>query len=253
MDITNHVAIVTGASSGIGEYTAGLLAAKGCHVVVNYRENAEGAEQAVRACAAAGAEAIAVKGDVANNEDCRALAAAAMDKWGRIDVLVNNAGISRMARGGHMDGLSAEDFADVFAVNVTGCYLMACAVVPHMQAAGRGCIVNVSSIAGINGKGSSIAYATSKGALNTMTLSLARSLAPEIRVNSVCPGMVDTRWHRQLLDADSLEKMRDTVERTTPLRHVITAEDVARGIMFMIEGADYITGEIMTVDSGAHL
>lgn len=253
MDIANHVAVVTGASSGIGECTARLLAEKGCHVVVNYRENADGAEQAVQACIDAGAEAIAVKGNVARDEDCRALAASAMEKWGRIDALVNNAGISRMAKGGHMDGLSADDFADVFAVNVTGCYMMARAVTPHMKAAGRGCIVNVSSIAGINGMGSSIAYATSKGALNTMTLSLARSLAPEIRVNSVCPGMVDTRWHRQLLAPDAFEKLRDTVERTTPLRHVITAEDVARAILFMIEGADYVTGEIMTVDSGAHL
>ena len=114
MDITDHVAIVTGASSGIGEYTAGLLAEKGCRVVINYRENADGAESAVKACTAAGADAIAVKGDVARDEDCRALGAAAMDKWGRIDALVNNAGISRMAKGGHMDGLTADDFADVF-------------------------------------------------------------------------------------------------------------------------------------------
>ena len=253
MDIANHVAIVTGASSGIGEFTAGLLAEKGCRVVVNYRENAEGAEQAARACIEAGAEAIAIKGDVARDEDCRTLAAAAMEKWGRIDALVNNAGISRMAKGGHMDGLTADDFADVFAVNVTGCYMMARAVAPHMQAAGRGTIVNVSSIAGVNGKGSSIAYATSKGALNTMTLSLARSLAPEIRVNAVCPGMVDTRWHRQLLAPEAFEKMREISERTTPLRHVVQAEDVARAILWMIEGADYITGEIMQVDSGAHL
>jgi NAD(P)-dependent dehydrogenase (short-subunit alcohol dehydrogenase family) len=253
MDIENHVAIVTGASSGIGECTARLLAEKGCHVVVNYRENAAGAEDAVRACAELGAEAVAVRGDVAQDADCRNLAAVAMEKWGRIDALVNNAGITRMAKGGHMDGLSADDFADVFAVNVTGAYMMARAVAPHMTAAGRGTIVNVSSLAGVNGAGSSIAYATSKGALNTMTLSLARSLAPEIRVNSVCPGMVDTRWHRQLLDDEAFEKMRDTVERATPLRHVITAEDVARSILWMIEGADYITGEVMLIDSGMHL
>ena len=119
MDIANHVAIVTGASSGIGEYTARLLAEKACRVVVNYRENADGAEQAVRSCVEAGAEAIAVKGDVAKDEDCRALAAAAMEKWGRIDALVNNAGITRAAKPGDMDSLSADDFADVFAVNGT--------------------------------------------------------------------------------------------------------------------------------------
>jgi 3-oxoacyl-[acyl-carrier protein] reductase len=93
-----------------------------------------------------------------------------MEKWGRIDALVNNAGITRAAKPDDMDSLSAEDFADVFAVNVTGCYMMARAVVPHMKTAGRGTIVNVSSLAGVNGIGSSIAYATSKGALNTMTL-----------------------------------------------------------------------------------
>ena len=253
MDIKGCVAIITGSSSGIGAATARFLAEKGCNIAVSYRENADGAADTVRACEALGVEALAVRANVAVDGDCRGLAAAAMEKWGRIDVLVNNAGTTRFADAADMDALSADDFADVFAVNVTGAFQMTRAVAPHMKSGGRGSVVNVSSLAAVNGIGSSVAYAASKGALNTMTLSLARALAPEIRVNCVCPGMVDTRWNRAGLGDERYEALLDTVKTSTPLRHAVVADDVAGAILWMIEGADYTTGEVLKIDSGMHL
>ncbi len=253
MDLTGCVAIITGSSSGIGASTARFLAGKGCNIAISYRVNADGAAETVRACEALGVEALAVRANVADDGDCRGLAAAAMEKWGRIDALVNNAGTTRFADAADMEALSADDFADVFAVNVTGAFQMTRAVAPHMKAAGRGAVVNVSSLAAINGIGSSVAYAASKGALNTMTLSLARALAPEIRVNCVCPSMVDTRWNRAGLGDERYEALLEKVKTTTPLRHAVQAEDVAGAILWLIEGADFVTGEIVTIDSGTHL
>jgi 3-oxoacyl-[acyl-carrier protein] reductase len=253
MDIAGGVAIITGSSSGVGAVTARLLAEKGCNIVVNYRENAAGAAETARACEAEGIEAVVVQADVASDEDCRRLAGAATEKWGRIDALVNNAGTTRFAEAQDLEALSADDFAEIFAVNVTGPYMMIRAVAPHMKAAGRGTIVNVSSLAAVTGQGSSVAYSASKGALNTMTLTLARALAPEIRVNCCCPAMIDTRWNRAGLGDERYEALLDNVKRTVPLRHALEAEDVARTLVWLVEGADYITGEVIMVDSGMHL
>jgi len=253
MDISGCVAIITGASSGIGAATARLLASKNCNIAVNYRENADGAAETVADCEALGVEAVAIKADVSSDGDCRNLAAAVMEKWGRIDALINNAGTTRFADAADLEALSADDFAELFAVNVTGPYMMIRAVAPHMKAAGRGAIVNVSSLAAVTGVGSSVAYSASKGALNTMTLTLARALAPEIRVNCCCPGMVDTRWNRAGLGDDRYDKLRDEVSATVPLRHVIEAEDVAGMLAWMVEGADYMTGEVVMLDSGMHV
>ena len=140
-----------------------------------------------------GVQVRAVQGNVAIDADCRKLAAGAMEAFGRIDILVNNAGTTKFAGHRDLDALSAEDFTNIYAVNVIGAFQMIRACVEGLRAHGDGAVVNVSSIAGIEGIGSSVAYAASKGALNTMTLSLARALAPEIRVNAVCPGW----WRRR--------------------------------------------------------
>ncbi len=253
MDIAGGVAIITGSSSGVGAATARLLASKGCNIAVSYRENAEGAAETVAACEALGVDAEAVRANVASDEDCRRLAAAAVGRWGRIDALVNNAGTTRFADGADLEALSADDFAEIFAVNVTGAYMMTRAAAPHLRANGAGAVVNISSLGAVTGVGSSTAYSASKGALNTMTLSLARALAPEIRVNCVCPGMIDTRWNRAGLGDERYDKLLAETGRTLPLRHVLEADDVARTVVWMIEGADYITGEVMMVDSGLHL
>ncbi|HLF22857.1 MAG TPA: SDR family oxidoreductase, partial [Burkholderiales bacterium] len=197
MELKNTVCIVTGSATGIGAACAIELAKKGCHTVINYTKSEAEAAATAKACEQLGVETLLVKANVADDADCRRMAEAALKKWGRIDGLVNNAGITKFAPNhGDLDALQADDFQRIYAVNVIGTYQMTRAVAPAMKSQGKGAIVNVSSIAGIRGSGSSIAYAASKGALNTMTLSLARGLAPEIRVNAVCPGLVETRWFR---------------------------------------------------------
>lgn len=254
MDLEKGVCIVTGSATGIGAACALELARRRCNVVVNYTKSRREAEETARACEQAGAQALVVQANVADDADCRRLAQAALDKWGRIDALVNNAGITKFApKHSDLEALQAEDFHKLYGVNVVGAYLMTRAVAPAMKQQGRGAIVNVSSIAGVMGVGSSVAYAASKGAMNTMTLSLARALAPEIRVNAVCPGFVETRWFREGVGEAAYAKAKARYEETSPLHKTITPEEVARAIVWLLEGADTVTGEFIIVDSGTHL
>jgi len=252
-DHSGRTAIVTGASSGIGAATAKLLAARGYSVAVAYRENRDGAAEVVEQCSALGAKALALQGDVAEDADCRRLADAVAERWGRIDALVNSAGFTRFVDARDLEALQAEDFMQSFAVNVVGVYQMTRAVRPYMTDHGAGAVVNVSSQAGATGTGSSIAYAAAKGAVNTMTLSLARVLAPEIRVNCVAPGLTDTRWNRDGLGDEVYEKVLAKYQETVPLRRAAEAEQIADAIVWLIAGADMVTGQILTVDSGMHL
>ncbi|MBX3494064.1 MAG: SDR family oxidoreductase, partial [Parvibaculum sp.] len=175
-------------------------------------------------------------------------------KWGRVDVLVNNAGGTKFADHAKLDELNAEDFLWIYKVNVVGAYQMIRACEPHMKKAGKGSVVNISSIAGVTGIGSSVAYAASKGALNTMTLSLARSLAPVIRVNAVCPGFIGTRWFSDRFGTQTFEGIKRQQEETTPLRRAGTPEDIAAAVVFFCgEGSDHITGETLITDAGLHL
>ena len=252
MELKNAVCIVTGSASGIGAASAIMLAGKGARVLVNYSKSEEAARATLKACADAGADTLLVKADVAQDADCRRLAQAALDKWGRIDALVNNAGVTKFASHSDLDALSAEDFQRIYAVNVVGSYQMVRACAPAMKKGGRGAVVNVSSIAGKNGMGSSIAYAASKGALNTMTMSLARVLGPEIRVNAVCPGMVDTKWLREGY-GPRYAAIEARYRQGTALGRPATPEDVAGVIVWLIEGADLVTGDTIMVDSGMHM
>ncbi|MAS10244.1 SDR family oxidoreductase [Salinisphaera sp.] len=247
------VALITGSSSGIGAASARLLAERGYNVVINYSRSAEAAEGVARECEALGAETIVQQANVAEDADCRALAKAAEDKWGRIDALVNNAGTTRFCAHEDLDGLSAQDFQDLYAVNTIGAYQMVRAVAPSMQAAGRGSVVNVASIAGVMGFGSSIAYAASKGALITMTKSLARALGPAIRVNAVCPGFVRGSWLAEGLGEKRYNAMIERLEANTPLAKVCTPEDVAESIAWFAAGAGITTGETLLLDGGMHL
>ncbi|HXU25100.1 MAG TPA: glucose 1-dehydrogenase [Tepidiformaceae bacterium] len=253
MDINGGVAIVTGSATGVGAAAAKMLAAKGCNVVINYTKSESEARATQADCEALGAHTLLVQADVSIDADCRRMAAAAFDEWGRIDALINNAGTTQFVNHANLDGLSAEDFQRIYAVNVVGPFQMTRAVVPHMKAAGRGAIVNVSSIAGVMGVGSSIAYTASKGALNTMTLSLARALGPEIRVNTICPGFIQGRWLRGGMGDEMYEAAKAQQERSTPLHRAGTPEDMAQAAVWFVEGADLITGEILIVDAGAHL
>jgi len=254
MPLKNKVAIVTGSATGLGAAVALRLADQGCNVVINYTKSEAEAKETLAACEAKGVEAILGQGDVGEDADCRRIVQAAVDKWGRVDVLVNNAGGTKFADHAKLDELNAEDFLWIYKVNVVGAYQMIRACEPHMKKAGKGSVVNISSIAGVTGIGSSVAYAASKGALNTMTLSLARSLAPVVRVNAVCPGFIGTRWFSDRFGTQTFEGIKRQQEETTPLRRAGTPEDIAAAVVFFCgEGSDHITGETLITDAGLHL
>ena len=246
-----RVAIVTGAGTGIGAASALWLAERRFDVVVNYNASQEAAERTVALCRQAGADALALPGNVASDADCIRMARTAEERWGRIDALVNSAGTTRFAAMSDLGALDEKDFQRIFAVNAIGPYQMIRAVAPCMKRTG-GAVVNVSSIAGVAGTGSSYAYAASKGALNTLTLALARNLAPEIRVNAVLPGMVEGRWLLEGLGTEAYEKTRTKFASDAALGRVATPAEIADSIGWLIE-APGITGQLVTVDSGLTL
>ena len=176
-----------------------------------------------------------------------------LDKWGRVDGLLNNAGTTQFVAADDLDGLSADDFQRIYAVNVVGPYQMIRAVAPHMKAQGQGSIVNVASTAGLNGFGSSTAYACSKGALITMGKSLARALGPEIRVNTVCPGFIQGDWLRDGLGVETYERLKAGMEKASPLQRAGTPEDMAEVAVWLLTGARNVTGQHVVSDAGAGL
>jgi len=247
------VAIVTGSATGVGAATAVLLAEKGCNVDINYTRSKEEAMATAQLVEQHNVECIVFKADVSNDDECKSMVEAAIKKWGKIDYLVNNAGKTKFNPFENLDGLSGDDFLDIYSVNVVGPYQMIKAVVPYMKQQGGGAIVNDSSLAGINGVGSSIAYVTSKAALNIMTKSLAHVLGPEIRINTVAPGPIQTRWLKGGMGDEAYSALIEQAENELPLKQVATAEDVAETLVWFLEGAKLITGEVLIVDSGAHL
>jgi len=252
MILKDAVCIVTGSAAGIGAACAERMASEGARVAINYTRSEKEAHEVAAACEAKGGQTVVVRADVSSDNECRKLAEAVLEKWGRIDALVNNAGTTKFVSHQDLDALDATDFQTIFGVNVIGPFQMTRAVAVTMQRQGQGAIVNVSSIAGLTGMGSSIAYAASKGALNTMTLSLARALGPAIRVNAVCPGFVETRWLTGGLGPEYESKKRN-YESITPLHVTVKPEDVADAVVWLLEGASKVTGELITVDSGVHL
>ena len=253
MNLEGSVAIVTGSSSGVGAATARMLASKGCHVVINYSRSSDAAIAVGKECDALGASTLVIQADVSNDDDCKRLVAAAGDKWGRIDALVNNAGTTKFVEHRNLDGLDKDDFFNIYGVNVVGPYQMSRAAESLLRASGDASIVNVASIAGVYGVGSSIAYAASKGALLTMTKSLARVLGPEIRVNSVCPGFIQGEWLKEGMGAERYDKFLASLEASAPLGRTCTAESVAESILGFIDGHSIITGQAIVLDGGQHL
>lgn len=252
MDFSDQVAIVTGSSSGIGAAAAIGMARGGAKVVINYSKSSDAAEAIAAACVEAGGDAIAVAADVSDDAACRSLVEAATDKWGRLDILVNNAGTTKFMDHANLDGLDKTDFEDIYALNTIGPYQMIRAAQPHLKACGAGSVVNISSVAGVRGVGSSIAYVASKGALNSMTLALARALGDDhIRVNAVCPGFVGTDWFRNALGEEVFDRIVEGQKNATPMHRAGTPDDVSGPILFFANRASvHVTGQLLVVDAG---
>ena len=255
MDIKGRSAIVTGSSSviGIGAETARAIAAKGCNVVINYVNNKKGAEETVAACRSYGVKSFAIKGDVSKDQDCINMVRETIKEWGTIDVLVNNAATTKPVPQSDLDALTAEEFLRIYSVNVVGTFQMTRASAPFLRLSGDSAIVNISSIGAWKGNGSSMAYSASKGALNTLTISLARQLAPEIRVNAICPGGLLGNWTRKIMTEEAYQKRVEEAETKYPLQKPVMPTDVAKVALWLIEEAGLMTGEAFRMDAGQHL
>ncbi|MFT3978254.1 MAG: SDR family oxidoreductase [Sphingomonas bacterium] len=245
------VAIVTGGGTGIGAALVRRLARRGVACVVNYAHSRDEAEALA---AEVGEGAIAVQADIVEDSACRALVEAAVSRFGRLDFLVNNAGRTKHMAHEKLDGLSAEDFIDIYRLNTIAAFQMIRAGEEALGKSPHGAVVNVASVAGLHGIGSSVAYAASKGALITMTQSLARVLAPKIRVNAVAPGYVGTGWFEKALGVEGKARLDARIAAATPMAMAPQAEDIAGPIEMLLDPAGRaITGEVWRVDAGAHL
>ena len=246
--MTKRIAIITGGATGVGAAVARMLSARGHNVLINYSRSGDAAAQVAAECIALGADALAVKADVASDPDCRALVQQAVARWGHVDALVNSAGTTRFIPMGDLEAVTTDDFERVYAVNTMGPFQMARAVKAHMP--NGSAIVNVSSIAGLTGSGSSLPYVLSKAALNMLTVSLARTLAPAIRVNAVLPGMIDGRWMRDGLGEEAFERVKTQHASVTALGKISKPEHIARAIGWLLEPDSMVTGQLLTVDAG---
>lgn len=253
MSKSGPVAIVTGSGTGVGAAIAHKLADNGWNLVINYTRSIDAAQQTAAELQGKGADVLLMRANIAEDSDCRNLAAAAEARWGRIDALVNNAGVTRFCPAVDLDGLDAEDFQHVMGINVVGTYQMTRACVAALKKSDVGAVLNISSQAGFSGLGSSIAYAASKAAINNMTLALARALAPEIRVNALCPGFVNTRWVKGGMDDAAYQRFQRHINEMTPLGRMTEAEEVAETAHFLLTTRAPITGELLGIDGGNHL
>ena len=244
------VAVVTGSSTGIGAATAIKFAESGYNVVINYSRDPAPALEVATACRKAGAEVETIKADVSSDADCKMMAEMVEKRWGGARHLVNNAGRTKFVAQRDLDGLSAEDFQSIYAVNVIGAFQMSRAFAPLLRKEKGAAIVNVSSIAAVMARGSSIAYMASKGALNTLTMALARALGPEIRVNGVGPGMIESDWLKNGYGAEAYEAMGKMYRGTAALNATIAPSDVAETIYALCTAFPKTTGETVLVDAG---
>ena len=244
MKLEGKVAVVTGGATGIGRATCLAFAREGAAVGVNYSQSQLQAEELVREIEAAGGRAIAFQADVSADAEALALMDAVVERFGRLDVLVNNAGWTRNVPHRNLEDLTEEVLERTLAVNVKGPLYCARAAIPHMLKGGGGSIVSVTSVAGITGGGSSIIYGGSKAALTTMTKSLARAFAPEIRVNTVAPGWLDTGfggWPPGTAEA---------VKNNSHIGRLVDTEDVAAAILYLVTDGCALTGQEIVVDGG---
>ncbi len=253
-DSSRRAILVTGAATGIGAATARRFVREGWQVAINCIDASqrEAAGAIAAEATAAGQKTIVLEGDVTKDADCVSLVERAVAAFGRLDALVNAAGISKMVPQPDLHGLSADDFQRIYAVNTIGMFQMIRAAAPHLKATGKGAVVNITSRAGVTGGGSSIAYAASKGASNTLTLSLARVLAPEIRVNAVCPALTEHGFVERLAPESFAERKARQIA-VSPLRQIGKPEEVAEAIHWLVASGSMMTGSLVDLDFGMHL
>ncbi|WP_417387640.1 SDR family NAD(P)-dependent oxidoreductase [Gimesia sp.] len=242
----NNVALVTGSATGVGRACALRLAEEGFDIVVNYSRSQAEAEETKAMVEEEGVKVLLIQCDVSDDAAVKKMISEIEAEWGRLDVLVNNAGTTEFIEHKDLDALSEETWDRIISVNLKGPFFCIRAAAPLLRESEFGAVVNVSSTAGITGQGSSVAYCASKGGLNTMTKSLARALAPEIRVNSVCPGPIDSRWLKQVMTDEEL------AERTAgfPIPRPALPDDIADTVLYLALGTTLSTGQLLVVDGG---
>lgn len=243
------VAIITGGGTGVGRATTLGLAKLGYRVVINYSKSQADAEETIREVRGLGGDGIAMRADVGDDSDCRDLVNAAVARFERLDVLVNCAGTTEFIPFHDLEGATDEVWQRLYQVNVIGAFHCARAAREAMLASGGGSIVNVSSVAAQLGQGSSIPYCCTKAALDNLTVSLARTFAPHVRVNGIAPGFIEGRWTQGGL-GERYDAIKKAYERTLPLGRVCQPEDIADGIISLITGSKIVTGQTLTVDAG---
>jgi len=246
VDAKGKAALITGGATGIGRSCALKLAALGTNIIVNYSRSEAEARETVREVESLGARAIALKADVADDAQVWAMVERAVAAFGGLDILVNNAGRTHYVETADLDGVQESQWDEIFDTNVKGTFFVTRACARELKRA-QGCVVNVASIAGYLGRGSSIPYAVSKAAVINLTKCLARALAPAVRVNAVAPGVVNTRWV-----AGRAEHVKRQSEGTL-LGRVAGPDDIADPILGLILRADFVTGQTLIVDGGFYL
>lgn len=249
MTLSSKVAIVTGGGTGVGRSTSLALAKLGYDIAVIYSRSSQEAEQTVSEITQSGVRGKSFQVDVADDSAVRQMASAVELAWGRVDVLVNCAGTTEFIPFDDLERVTDEIWDRLFKVNVVGVFHCARAVREPMERSGGGIMINVSSVAAQLGQGSSIPYCCTKAALDNLTVSLARTLAPRIRVNGVAPGFIAGRWTEAGL-GDKYEQIKTSFEQSLPLGRVCEPDDVAACIMSLITGSQLVTGQTLTVDSG---
>jgi 3-oxoacyl-[acyl-carrier protein] reductase len=252
MELKGTVAIVTGGGTGIGRAVCMRLAKAGAKgVVVNYSRSKDDAEATAAELGTLGSEALAHEADVSDESAVKSMVAATIGRFGRLDVLVNNAGTTHFIPFPDLDALTEEVWDDILGVNLKGTFYCCRAAAPELRKT-RGAIVNVASIAGHRGSGSSVAYGVSKAGVLQLTRGLAIALAPDVRVNSVSPGLVSSRWFRKRFGDDAAEAQEKSFAEITPLHAIASPDHVAQAVMSFIEN-DVITGQDLVVDGGKNI
>jgi 3-oxoacyl-[acyl-carrier protein] reductase len=249
MDLKGRAAIVTGGGTGVGRATTLRLAELGCSVLVDYSRSKDAAEETAALARERGVSAFAHQADVADDAACRAMVAEAVRAFGRLDVLVANAGTTSFIPHHELEKVSDADWDRILAVNLKAPFYCARAAKPALEASGEGAIVMTSSVAGIAGIGSSIPYCASKAALNNLTVTLARVMAPRIRVNAVAPGFIAGSWLEQGL-GPAYAAVKRAIEERAPMKRVCSADDVAEAIVGLCAGNALVTGHVLPVEGG---